>query len=323
MQPSVEQPIITHSRNASPLEELLLRLQSVLPPLKLSDAEHAALLLETRTERIEHDGAIRFEIAGRMHEYYSPESPTCRNLKPGTKVHLAVSRTFTAIVHVIQADKKYLDTIPLREALRWFDYEKLSHEIREQETVLKAASKELERLHGGDIQKRHYANRGNIERVEGWREAKIINTFPAPSETLSGAASLDRPSESEASPETTETEQGGPSRVHLPTSPVRSHELTTDALCASTRLSETPHGPGTDGAAPSSHPAPRLDFTSDAPRRTLNLEPRTLNAASAMAAAGNRCRRQQIETESADAARLERQRRRAAKAAERLEALNY
>jgi len=178
MQSSVDAIVVTRARNTSPTEELLLRLQTVGPLLKLADHEMVALLHESRIERVEEDGAIRFEIAGQKHEYYAADSPTCQNQR-GKKVLVAYSRTFTDAIFVILPNKKWIDTIPLKCALRWFDYDKLGAEIREQETVLKRASKELAELHGADIERRVYAGRGNVERVEGWREARIVNTFPA------------------------------------------------------------------------------------------------------------------------------------------------
>ena len=177
---SVTRPtIITRPRNTAPNEELQLRLTAVRPLLKLADHEVAALLHETRLELVEDDGAIRFEIAGRKHEFYAADSPTCQDRR-GQKVLVAFSRSFTDVIFVVQADRKYIDTIPLRGALKWFDYSALGVEIREQETVLKRAAKELEELHGGEIQERAYAGRGNVAKVAGWRDARILHTFPQP-----------------------------------------------------------------------------------------------------------------------------------------------
>jgi hypothetical protein len=180
MQPSLEsKPVITRQRNTSPLEELTIRLQGVHPPLKLADHEVVALLHETRLERVEPDGAIRFEIAGRRHEFYDVDSPTCQHRR-GQKVLISYSRAFTDVIFVIQPDQKHLDTIPLRAALKWFDHDRAGVEIREQDVLIKRAAKELAELHGGEIQRRHYAGRGNVEKVEGYREARIVNTFPPP-----------------------------------------------------------------------------------------------------------------------------------------------
>ena len=180
--------IITRSRNTSPNEELQLRLARVAPLIKISDHEVAALLHETRLELVEPDGAIRFELAGLKREYYHPESPTCQNLR-GQKVLVTISRTFTDAIFVIQPDHKYLDTIPLKNTLPWFDHTRLGAEIREQETVLKRSAKELEQLHGGEIERQAYAGRGNVAKVAGWRAARILHSFP--SEETSNSASAE------------------------------------------------------------------------------------------------------------------------------------
>ena len=187
---SVTRPtIITRSRNTAPNEELQLRLTAVRPLLKLADHEVAALLHETRLELVEDDGAIRFEIAGRKHEFYAADSPTCQDRR-GQKVLVAYSRSFTDVIFVVQADRKYIDTIPLRGALKWFDYGALGVEIREQETVLKRAAKELEELHGGEIQERAYAGRGNVAKVAGWRDARILHTFPQPTSAPADSSAI-------------------------------------------------------------------------------------------------------------------------------------
>ena len=103
---SVTRPtIITRPRNTAPNEELQLRLTAVRPLLKLADHEVAALLHETRLELVEDDGAIRFEIAGRKHEFYAADSPTCQDRR-GQKVLVAFSRSFTDVIFVVQADRK-------------------------------------------------------------------------------------------------------------------------------------------------------------------------------------------------------------------------
>ena len=192
--------IITRSRNTSPNEELQLRLARVAPLIKISDHEVAALLHETRLELVEPDGAIRFELAGLKREYYHPESPTCQNLR-GQKVLVTISRTFTDAIFVIQPDHKYLDTIPLKNTLPWFDHTRLGAEIREKETVLKRSAKELEQLHGGEIERQAYAGRGNVAKVAGWRQAKIFHTFSQPSSASADSSAPAPRASDDAAPE--------------------------------------------------------------------------------------------------------------------------
>jgi hypothetical protein len=178
MPSSADQSIVTRRRHASPIEEFQIRLTAVAPPIHLADHEVAALLHETRTELVENDGTIRFTHAGLRREYYHPDSPTCQNRR-GQKVVVAVSRTFADVLFVVTPDRQYLDTIPLKANLAWFNYDQLGHEIREQEQILKRAAKNLANLHGDEIQRRAYAGRGNVEKVEGWRDQRIVTTFSA------------------------------------------------------------------------------------------------------------------------------------------------
>jgi hypothetical protein len=64
--------------------------------------------------------------------------------------------------------------------LRWFDYARLGTEIREQEIALKRAAKELEHLGGAEIRQKHYAGRGNVERVNDWRDGRISHVLAVP-----------------------------------------------------------------------------------------------------------------------------------------------
>lgn len=195
-----ESNVATRVRNASPIEEFQIRLRAVAPPIHLADHEVAALLHETRTELVENDGAIRFTHAGLRREYYHPDSPTCQNRR-GQKVVVAVSRTFADVLFVVTPDRQYVDTIPLKSNLAWFNYDQLGHEIREQEIVLKRAAKNLENLHGDEIQRRAYAGRGNVEKVKGWREQRIVTTFSADQNSLNVSGDdAARPSTRETTP---------------------------------------------------------------------------------------------------------------------------
>ena len=198
MQPSAN--TITRQRNTSPNEELQIRLATVAPLIKISDHEVAALLHETRLELVEPDGAIRFELAGLKREYYHGDSPTCQNLR-GKKVLITFSRTFTDAIFVIQPDRKHLDTIPLRNTLPWFDTTRLGAEIREQENTLKRSAKELEQLHGGEIERQAYAGRGNVAKVKGWRQAKILHTFSQPSSASADSSAPAPRASDDAAPE--------------------------------------------------------------------------------------------------------------------------
>jgi hypothetical protein len=296
-----ESNVATRVRNASPIEEFQIRLRAVAPPIHLADHEVAALLHETRTELVENDGAIRFTHAGLRREYYHPDSPTCQNRR-GQKVVVAVSRTFADVLFVVTPDRQYVDTIPLKANLAWFNYDQLGHEIREQEIVLKRAAKNLENLHGDEIQRRAYAGRGNVEKVKGWREQRIVTTFSADQNSLNVSGDdAARPSTRETtppgveltrvpSPDASEHSPDAAASRHTVPPATRSPVLRTDdsLLGESPRLSDgRPHTP---------------DRQSFYPEQSAVSGQRS--AATQIVAATNRARRHQVtEQTEADARR--------------------
>lgn len=289
---SAESPIATRARNASPIEEYQIRLRAVAPPLHLADHEVAALLHETRTELVENDGTIRFTHAGLRREYYHPDSPTCQNRR-GQKVVVAVSRNFADVLFVVTPDRQYLDTIPLKENLAWFNYDQLGHEIREQEIVLKRAAKNLENLHGDEIQRRAYAGRGNVEKVEGWREQRIVTTFSAGSkpDESSGAASASPATGSRVHEEVggspISNTDGGVGHPALPTAfPSRTVSVNpTEPFSGSTRRADLHGGTEPHPAEPAHTQASRENFEGIATGRSLPQRP---NIGAQIAGATNR-----------------------------------
>jgi hypothetical protein len=311
-----ESNVATRVRNASPIEEFQIRLRAVAPPIHLADHEVAALLHETRTELVENDGAIRFTHAGLRREYYHPDSPTCQNRR-GQKVVVAVSRTFADVLFVVTPDRQYVDTIPLKANLAWFNYDQLGHEIREQEIVLKRAAKNLENLHGDEIQRRAYAGRGNVEKVKGWREQRIVTTFSADQNSLNVSG------DETARPSTRAT--GQPLGGDLP-------------------RAISPDAPTSPGAAASRHTVPpatrspvlRTDdsLLGESPRlsdgRSLQADRQSFcaeqsavsgqrSAATQIVAATNRARRQHVTQQTEADARRARERARVARLATILE----
>jgi hypothetical protein len=169
----------TRTRSASPTEEWRYRRARCLEPIRLTEAEFAVLLYGTRMERVENDGAIRFKIGEQPLEYYHVDSQTCQRRR-GERVLIAFSWDFLDAIYVLTDQARYIETIPLKGALRWFDYARLGTEIREQEIALKRAAKELEHLGGAEIRQKHYAGRGNVERVNDWRDGRISHVLAVP-----------------------------------------------------------------------------------------------------------------------------------------------
>jgi hypothetical protein len=222
--------------------------------LHLSDAQFAVLLHRTRLERVENDGAIRFEIGNQPFEFYHVDSITCAE-KRGQKVLVSYSTDFPDMIFVLSADHRFLEPIPSKRALPWFNYEQLGQEIREQEIAIKRASRELAEIHGADIRQQTYAGRGNVEKVENWRDGRITHILPA--ETSS------------ADPDSRSA--GGAARV----SPANSEPTTGVELARSL-------SPSNDADSPASS-APRLparpSLGSDLVADEALLEPRYLTVA--------------------------------------------
>jgi hypothetical protein len=315
---SIEHPPLKQRvRNASPNEELTIRQARVAPRLTLSDDQFAVLLYTTRLERVEDDGAIRFEIGNQPYEFYHVDAITCATQR-GKQVVVAYSPDMPDMIFVLTADGAFVEPIPCKRALPWFNYEQLGQEIREQQITLQRAARELEEVHGPDIRQKTYAGRGNVEKVENWRDGRITQILPQPeplsastkSHTDAAPAGNDRPRELDALggdqarpllPAEPDADSPASSAPRQPASP----EFSTDSVADEEVPALNPEPRSLTGAAPtisralpSSDPASRIAAaTAHARTRVATVADQQRAAADAIAdveQSARRSRRQRI-----------------------------
>ena len=165
-------------RNRSPIEELQLRLPAISSPTKLPDHVRATLLHHTRFVTVDGDGVIRFQMLDRKYEFYSPNALTCHNDR-GKRILITFSYDDLTAVYVLGLDKRFIEPVPAKGRVQWFDHAAAGREIRDQERQLAAARIQLEALHADDTAARVEAGRRNLERLDLISKAHIVNTFPA------------------------------------------------------------------------------------------------------------------------------------------------
>lgn len=141
---------------------------------RLPDSVAALILCKQGFNKVGRNG-IKIELDGRKLNYWSENSVTIAT-KAGTdeKVLWTVNRQQPDVLHILSADGKYVESIPLEGRVPWFDAAATARELG---AKTRANNRRIERvrdLHASDAAEALGAATQNGAQIKS-----VVNTFPA------------------------------------------------------------------------------------------------------------------------------------------------
>ena len=105
--------------------------------------------------------------------WWRADSPVCQVANIGKKVTVAYDPLDCSFIHVLDANGKYLDTLPLKDKTPWFDPEETARAIADTKRIASRVSGQLQHLHSAAAEAAAEAARSNKAKIEN-----IVQTFP-------------------------------------------------------------------------------------------------------------------------------------------------
>lgn len=153
-----------HELNFSPREELAVRRRTVLPTVKLPD--HAvALLMQEQEFKVVRGNKIRIEVNGVKRDYTHVNSLVCQAANEGQRFLISYALDFPEAIFALTDDGAYVETIPLKGTVKWFDSPATSQAIAEKGTKIQRARAVLEQVHAPDTLARVERASRNLQRI--------------------------------------------------------------------------------------------------------------------------------------------------------------
>lgn len=160
----------------SPREEVQLRLSKTGNTILISDNAVAALCQKQR-EVVVRKSVIAFDHDGVLLKYHHPNSFTCQPENEGKKFLISYSQDFLDAVHVLDDAGKFIETVPSKGTVEWFNRDQTSEAIAKAEQYTNRAKARLEQLKASQATDRAQKLQRDCDRIETSLRAQIVNTF--------------------------------------------------------------------------------------------------------------------------------------------------
>jgi hypothetical protein len=155
-----------HELNFSPREELAVRRRTVLPTVKLPD--HAvALLMQEQEFKVVRGNKIRIEVNGVKRDYTHVNSLVCQAANEGRRFLVSYALDFPEAIFALTDAGAFLETIPLKGTVKWFDSPATSQAIAEKGAKIQRARAVLEQVHAPDTIARAERATRNLQKIRG------------------------------------------------------------------------------------------------------------------------------------------------------------
>lgn len=159
----------------APLEEFMRRPGATRPIC----AGLAAILAGMTGKAMVTSKGIRIdrqEIGG-VRVYWHPESIVCNDLSRREQpLCYSINRQCPDVIHLMDMDGRYLESLPLREMPGFLDQEALERELAAQKRVIRRAADHLQRLHGEESREILEAARANSTAMQ--RAVTLLDAPP-------------------------------------------------------------------------------------------------------------------------------------------------
>jgi hypothetical protein len=164
----------------SPNEHFAAKVQEHGQPLHFPKSVIALILQKQKSIEITKNG-IHFDYLKTKYTYWHQDSTTCAN-KIGQKALVTFDPDDMNFIHVLTPDGRYVESIPQKNKIEWFD----DVALREEQKAKKASlSRDIERfreIHGPTSDEKANRVLTNAEKMQ------IVNTFPAEQKVRSAEA---------------------------------------------------------------------------------------------------------------------------------------
>jgi hypothetical protein len=163
-------------RNFSPGEEARHRMGLTAAPERLPD--HAVAMLMQKQQFVTvRNCELRFEVNGTPRVYTRVDSVTCQPGNEGRKVLVSYALDFPEAIFVLSDAGGYIETVPLKRFVKWFDSAAAADSIRDSNTRLNRARANLEELHADETMEKAGRMERNADKAEKALRPQMVRTF--------------------------------------------------------------------------------------------------------------------------------------------------
>lgn len=156
----------------SPNEEFQARVDRHGRPETIPQSFVALILQKQKRVTVTRNG-ISFEHQKTRYVYWHENSMTCAN-EVGEKVLVTFDRDDMSFVHVLTEQGGYVESIPQKGKVAWFDDEAMKDALTKKSRSLNRDMARFQAVHSDTIQKKADRIVSNAEKMQ------IVNTFPNP-----------------------------------------------------------------------------------------------------------------------------------------------
>lgn len=171
------------TRLRSPREEFAHRLLSVLPPLQLPDALAALIMQHQGRKQVSRNG-LAFDYQGKTFgPFWHENSITCLQMI-GAEVRYTFDPCNPLVVYVLAEDGAFIEAIPAKGKVPWFDPARASEELNRHKQVQRRLLDAANETHAATRKDESARVLANNEKL------RLVNTFPVPTRSSRGDEAL-------------------------------------------------------------------------------------------------------------------------------------
>jgi hypothetical protein len=156
----------------SPNEEFAARVEQYGQPVRIPRSVVALVLKKKRWVTVKPSG-ILLEINKMKLWYWHQNSATCAN-RVGQRVLALFDPDDLACIEIMQADGVWMESIPQKEAVAWFDEDATRAQAEAKGQVLKRQMEDFLETHKPTVEEKDRRILANAEKMQ------IVNTLPHP-----------------------------------------------------------------------------------------------------------------------------------------------
>ena len=164
---------IAHRRiNRSPDEEFGRRMDKGGPLGKFAQSVIGLIMQKQKFVQVGKNG-ITFEYMRNRYTFWHENSVACRD-QVGQRVLVTFDPDNIEFCHVLTDDGRYIESLPAKNKVAWFDDEAMREEMRKKAHALNADLQRFRTIHKPTTEQKAAALKTNAEKMQ------IVNTFAAP-----------------------------------------------------------------------------------------------------------------------------------------------